>query len=233
MRVIRIAYKNGENLLYTSFYFDSLSEIKSQEDSVYLFFNSIVSSDLISSSFYYGTRVELVKIGFGYQIYSEIIGQISRNFENKIINLDYTEDDLVSILFTQIYSPFDGGGGSQGPTGPTGPQGIPGVTGSTGPTGNNGPTGDNGPTGPQGIPGTIGSTGPIGPTGDNGPTGPTGPQGIPGVTGSTGPTGDNGPTGPTGSNLIYKKDNVILLVSGWGLPGGYYEYELLDVNIQE
>ena len=58
MKVIRIADLSGVEIKYTSFSFESFSEIKSDTDNVYLYFSSLIDSGtLVSSSYYYGTRV--------------------------------------------------------------------------------------------------------------------------------------------------------------------------------
>jgi hypothetical protein len=58
MKVIRIADLSAGEIVYTSFSLESFTEIKAQTDSVYLYFNSLIDSgSLVSSSYYYGTRV--------------------------------------------------------------------------------------------------------------------------------------------------------------------------------
>lgn len=163
MRVIRIAYVSSGQKSYVSFSFDSFSLIKSKENSVFLYFDSLSDDLIVSGDRYYGTRVEFLKTGFGSQLYGEIFSRLF--FTNsQISTLDYTEDPLTTILFSSVYSPSGGGGGGAGPTGSTGAQGT---------------------------------------------------------TGSTGP----------GTSVI-KKNNVDLLVSGWSLVSGLYEYTLNDLDIQ-
>ena len=112
MQVIRIASLTGGETKYTSFSLDSLSEIKAEEDYVYLFFKSLVDSSFVSSSYYYGTRVKFTKTGLGYQLYQQIILSLTNLEGTKIVTLDYTTDSLVTISFEEIYGPAGGGGGT-------------------------------------------------------------------------------------------------------------------------
>ena len=114
MKFIRIAHVSGGQVLYTSFSFDSFSEIKSQEDSVFLFFNSLIDNGFVTGENYYGTRVEFNKSNLGYQLYGEILQQISKIQNTSIVTLDYTDDPLVTLNFTEIYGPYGGGGGGTG-----------------------------------------------------------------------------------------------------------------------
>ena len=77
MQVIRISSLSGGETKYTSFSLDSFSEIKAEEDYVYLFFKSLVDSSFVASSYYYGTRVKFTKTGLGYQLYQEILLDIT------------------------------------------------------------------------------------------------------------------------------------------------------------
>jgi hypothetical protein len=111
MKVIRISDLSGGEKVYTSFSLDSFSEIKADTNYVYLYFSSLIDSGtLVSSSYYYGTRVTFTKTGLGYQIYSEIILSLSDLDNENIVTLDYTTDDLVTTSFEQIYGPSTGGG---------------------------------------------------------------------------------------------------------------------------
>jgi hypothetical protein len=114
MKFIRIAHVSGGQVLYTSFSFDSFSEIKSQEDSVFLFFDSLIDNGFVTGENYYGTRVEFNKSNLGYQLYGEILQQISKIQNTSIVTLDYTDDPLVTLNFTEIYGPYGGGGGGTG-----------------------------------------------------------------------------------------------------------------------
>jgi hypothetical protein len=89
MQVIRIASLTGGETKYTAFSLDSFSEIKAETDYVYLFFKSLIQvSPLASSSYYYGTRVKFTKTGLGYQLYQEILLDITNLGETKIVTLD-------------------------------------------------------------------------------------------------------------------------------------------------
>lgn len=103
MRVIRIAHESGGEVLYTSFSFESFSEIISTLDEVSLFFNSLANNSLVSGATYYGSKVVFSKTGLGYQLYSEIIQNICGLEETKIVTLNYIEDSLVTISFDEIY----------------------------------------------------------------------------------------------------------------------------------
>ena len=103
MKFIRIAYLSGGQKFYTSFSFDGFSEIKSEDDAVYLYFNSLSSTGPFSSGkIYYGTGVEFIKTGFGYQIFQEITLSLSYLSQSRIAYLDFTSDPLVTITFSSI-----------------------------------------------------------------------------------------------------------------------------------
>lgn len=104
MRVIRVANESGGEILYTSFSFESFSEIISTEDEVSIFFNSLVNDNLVSDATYYGSRVVFSKTGLGYQLYEEIIKNICSIEETNVVTIDYITDIFVSVSFDSIYS---------------------------------------------------------------------------------------------------------------------------------
>ena len=103
MKFIRIAYLSGSEKLYTSFSLSTFSEIKSDQNSVYLYFRSLSTEGPLSSGkIYYGTVVEFVKTNLAYQILQEISLSLSSLSDNKIVTLDFTTDPLVTLTFSSI-----------------------------------------------------------------------------------------------------------------------------------
>jgi hypothetical protein len=105
MKYIRIARLSGGEKLYTSFSFSYFSEIKSDQNSVYLYFDALPEiGSLVPDGSYYGTVVQFTKTGYGYQLYQEILLSITHLADRKIVTLDYTTDSLVSLSISPVYS---------------------------------------------------------------------------------------------------------------------------------
>ena len=105
MKFIRFAIISSSQKLYTSFSFDSFSEIKADQNSVYLYFKALPEiGSLIPDGNYYGTRVQYTKTNLGYQFYQQILLDISQISDSKIVTLDYTADPLVTISISPIYA---------------------------------------------------------------------------------------------------------------------------------
>jgi hypothetical protein len=136
---------------------------------------------------------------------------------NAFTYVDFTKEQLASLIGP---AGAKGDQGIPGIAGPTGNQGIAGITGSMGPAGPKGSKGDKGEQGATGNQGIAGSMGPqgvsgnaftytdftaeqlaslIGPIGLQGMSGERGATGSIGATGSQGLMGQPGEQGPTGS----------------------------------
>ena len=229
MKAIRIARLSGGQTLYNSFSLDSFTEIKAEKDYVYLFFKSLIqSSTFVSNSYYYGTKVTFTKSNLGYQLYEAIIQIISDLNETNIVTIDYTQDDLVTISFDEIYGTWSGGTGGGGSdisiSGPSGVvttgatgiyftgSGVSSVTsvgdfvtvtisasGTSGTSGSSGTSGTSG-SGTSGTSGSSGTSGTSGTSGLNGSSGTSGSSGFSGTSGSSGTSGISGTSGTSGTN---------------------------------
>ena len=105
MKFIRIARISGGEKLYTTFSFNSFSEIKTDQNVVYLYFDALPEVEsLIPDGNYYGTRVAFTKTGLAYQLYQEILLSISQLSKSTIVTIDYTADPLVSLSISSVYS---------------------------------------------------------------------------------------------------------------------------------
>lgn len=103
MQFIRIVSISGSEKLFSSFAVGGFSEMKSDQDSVHLFFKTLSATGPLSpGDTYYGTRVEFDKVGLGYQLFQEITLSLSSLVTSQIVTLDFTSDPLVSLTFTSI-----------------------------------------------------------------------------------------------------------------------------------
>lgn len=103
MKFIRIAYLSGSEKLYLSFSIGSFSEIKSDQNSVYLYFRSLSTAGPLSSGkIYYGTVVQIAKTNLAYQISQDVSLSLSSLSDNRIVTLDFTTDPLVTLTFSSI-----------------------------------------------------------------------------------------------------------------------------------